>query len=207
MKIIKPFSDYVYLYRKICISFFLITIVANKSMAQVRITEWGVNDIKLGMNILDAPNIIPFSSFKDKSLFVTCPNDSFFYALKLPSYSLSSSVTIPIIIVSTNENKIINNIFLFVDDKEYAIEEILNTQFGLPGVKNYSDINEPRKVDLLMWDANDENTLFLTRTRIPTVDPTLKFIVTLIHIYKTKSVHDFEDYSIEIRTPHHDLML
>jgi hypothetical protein len=209
MKIIKLFSEYVYIYRckEICLSIFLLTIVAKNSMAQIRITESGVNEIKLGMNILDAPNVIPFSSFKDKSLFVTRPNDIFFYALDLSSYSLSPSVTVPFIVISTNENKIVNNIFLFVDDKENAIEEILISQFGPPGVKNYSDIDEPRKQDLLMWDANDENTLFLMRARIPTVDPTLKFKVTLLHIYKTKSVQDFEDYSIEIRMPYHDLIL
>ncbi|PSL47989.1 hypothetical protein CLV51_102849 [Chitinophaga niastensis] len=173
-------------------------------MAQIKITNSGINDIRLGMNIQDASNIIPFSSFKDKGLFVTRPNDSSFYVLQT-SDSLMQSISIPYIFISTNENKIINNIILFVNDTDNKLEQAIVNQFGHVGIRNYDSPEEPRNLDLLIWAMNEENTIVLVRT--PNVDPVLNFRVTEVHIYKTKSVEYFGNYSIETRMPYHDFMI
>lgn|GEM_PF-4446006 len=178
--------------------FFVLMVIGNlymKATGQITLTETGINNLQLGMNIQDANNLKPFVTCKDRHLFDAFPTEKGFYYLDTPLDN-ADPLNIKYIFICTGNDNTIKRFTLLVDDSNNNAFHVLHELLGQYDVKGEGTFGD----DYFTWTTNAGASVYLFKGPINSV---VGYPVSEIHIQYPNTFEDFGDYSIDFKIPFH----
>lgn len=170
-------------------------------MAQkMTINELGIDSIKLGANIHNVNNSIPFSSFKERKLFDVHPSEKYFFYLDLKHDLRNAEIDIKYAFACVDDKEEIIRITLIIDDTNNNTRSLLEKALGDLDVRADSTINSLSTGRThFIWNTEMGSKIYMIKET--EINSTAQFPVTEVHFYYPGTFENFGDYSIGFKLP------
>jgi len=174
--------------------------VSTNINAQIKLNEYGFNDVQLGKNIKEVKKVLPFTAFRDKELFKVFPVETNFYVWQSSDSILFENIKIRYVFLSADTSGVILHISMWLYDPDYALESHLTAIYGESKFRVDSMIKSTKNRDILIWKLSPYISASMAQPIF--ADPVLNFPITKLDFIYPRDLDKIALHMIIPRSQH-----
>lgn len=127
----------------------------------MNLNDFGIGSIRIGKDITQLDNVIPFAQSVNKGPFLVFPDKKYYYIYtREVKITECPSIFVCNLLISINKKSTINKIILFVNDSSNQLEHFLDATYGTAS-KATSNIDGAAQNKHFFWKTGSNTSIYL----------------------------------------------